>query len=115
MIRRPPRSTLFPYTTLFRSLELLAARDDRGVALLLGLDPDVLLAGHGAAVAHQVRGRHRDVLGGDVAVAARGEGGARGQGDRAVVALVLHGEDAGGPGDVVGEHLVLARAPRSEE
>src|SRR3712207_8753395 len=26
MIRRPPRSTLFPYTTLFRSV---AARDDR--------------------------------------------------------------------------------------
>src|SRR3712207_8078650 len=25
MIRRPPRSTLFPYTTLFRSLLLLAA------------------------------------------------------------------------------------------
>src|SRR2546422_7579276 len=25
MIRRPPRSTLFPYTTLFRSLEELAA------------------------------------------------------------------------------------------
>src|SRR3712207_7376955 len=24
MIRRPPRSTLFPYTTLFRSLEALA-------------------------------------------------------------------------------------------
>src|SRR5256885_9824780 len=24
MIRRPPRSTLFPYTTLFRSLEYLA-------------------------------------------------------------------------------------------
>src|SRR3712207_7941749 len=24
MIRRPPRSTLFPYTTLFRSLALLA-------------------------------------------------------------------------------------------
>src|SRR5256885_16677769 len=24
MIRRPPRSTLFPYTTLFRSLTLLA-------------------------------------------------------------------------------------------
>src|SRR2546422_11396404 len=23
MIRRPPRSTLFPYTTLFRSLELM--------------------------------------------------------------------------------------------
>src|SRR2546423_9537477 len=27
MIRRPPRSTLFPYTTLFRSLEVL--RDER--------------------------------------------------------------------------------------
>src|SRR5260370_26559709 len=25
MIRRPPRSTLFPYTTLFRSLPLIAA------------------------------------------------------------------------------------------
>src|SRR3712207_8472663 len=24
MIRRPPRSTLFPYTTLFRSVEVLA-------------------------------------------------------------------------------------------
>src|SRR5947209_13337275 len=27
MIRRPPRSTLFPYTTLFRSLELAEERD----------------------------------------------------------------------------------------
>src|SRR5256885_10542817 len=27
MIRRPPRSTLFPYTTLFRSLHTWAARD----------------------------------------------------------------------------------------
>src|SRR5438876_5838526 len=42
MIRRPPRSTLFPYTTLFRSLcELLQIdvaagdhRDDRPVARL---------------------------------------------------------------------------------
>src|SRR5256885_12791499 len=30
MIRRPPRSTLFPYTTLFRSeIDLLVARIDR--------------------------------------------------------------------------------------
>src|SRR3712207_8464093 len=41
MIRRPPRSTLFPYTTLFRS------RDGRGVAALaaaerlLRAEPDV--------------------------------------------------------------------------
>src|SRR2546430_7628692 len=26
MIRRPPRSTLFPYTTLFRSLEVLSTQ-----------------------------------------------------------------------------------------
>src|SRR2546426_11852869 len=26
MIRRPPRSTLFPYTTLFRSLQYLTSR-----------------------------------------------------------------------------------------
>src|SRR2546430_3179513 len=30
MIRRPPRSTLFPYTTLFRSLIELAVRLGRG-------------------------------------------------------------------------------------
>src|SRR2546422_3102733 len=28
MIRRPPRSTLFPYTTLFRSLSVHDARDN---------------------------------------------------------------------------------------
>src|SRR2546428_4162406 len=32
MIRRPPRSTLFPYTTLFRSLALLIA----GIPVLHG-------------------------------------------------------------------------------
>src|SRR5260221_2760460 len=31
MIRRPPRSTLFPYTTLFRSVGALIAEED-GVA-----------------------------------------------------------------------------------
>src|SRR3712207_7136040 len=31
MIRRPPRSTLFPYTTLFRSLSLIA-----GIAPMFG-------------------------------------------------------------------------------
>src|SRR3712207_6884518 len=29
MIRRPPRSTLFPYTTLFRSVDALAGRSVR--------------------------------------------------------------------------------------
>src|SRR3712207_7729454 len=39
MIRRPPRSTLFPYTTLFRSHALqsleLGARADEGEVVLL--------------------------------------------------------------------------------
>src|SRR3712207_8917772 len=34
MIRRPPRSTLFPYTTLFRSLDRAASAQDP-----LGQDP----------------------------------------------------------------------------
>src|SRR2546425_9670925 len=29
MIRRPPRSTLFPYTTLFRSLDVIRATNAR--------------------------------------------------------------------------------------
>src|SRR3712207_8134188 len=37
MIRRPPRSTLFPYTTLFRSLHLAAVDDELGALLLAGL------------------------------------------------------------------------------
>src|SRR5438309_3358672 len=32
MIRRPPRSTLFPYTTLFRSVEILLRREGLGLA-----------------------------------------------------------------------------------
>src|SRR5256885_5615940 len=43
MIRRPPRSTLFPYTTLFRSLELPAdaasARQRQLASLLEGAAP----------------------------------------------------------------------------
>src|SRR5258708_24953546 len=33
MIRRPPRSTLFPYTTLFRSLAVLVLQDEGAVAV----------------------------------------------------------------------------------
>src|SRR3712207_8551831 len=38
MIRRPPRSTLFPYTTLFRSVEILAdgGHEARGVSTAEG-------------------------------------------------------------------------------
>src|SRR3712207_8018399 len=47
MIRRPPRSTLFPYTTLFRSdgderdAEAVAERGDHLVALVLAHEPVV--------------------------------------------------------------------------
>src|SRR3712207_7122406 len=60
MIRRPPRSTLFPYTTLFRSgqvalhlTELLAARGDEVVGLIRNPDhaADVEQRGGTATVA----------------------------------------------------------------
>src|SRR5256885_13931783 len=41
MIRRPPRSTLFPYTTLFRSVE---AKEGRRVYILLNKPPEVVSA-----------------------------------------------------------------------
>src|SRR5438445_3804062 len=44
MIRRPPRSTLFPYTTLFRSVERLAC-DCSVTRILLGSDSTVIDVG----------------------------------------------------------------------
>src|SRR2546425_8061406 len=47
MIRRPPRSTLFPYTTLFRSHHRDAVGDRERLLLIVGdvegRDPEVLL------------------------------------------------------------------------
>src|SRR2546430_8782522 len=48
MIRRPPRSTLFPYTTLFRSAH--------GQRLVVGEVPRLLLGGE--RVAAQLHGEH---------------------------------------------------------
>src|SRR5256885_2458412 len=55
MIRRPPRSTLFPYTTLFRSLDLDAGvhLDEVELAVLIQE-----LHGAGAAVADRAAGFH---------------------------------------------------------
>src|SRR3712207_7567967 len=52
MIRRPPRSTLFPYTTLFRS-PVAALVPERGVAVLLadGAQVAVFLLHDGELVA----------------------------------------------------------------
>src|SRR3989442_10452445 len=41
MIRRPPRSTLFPYTTLFRSIDVPGVEIDPPVPDV-ALDPDAL-------------------------------------------------------------------------
>src|SRR5260221_9542351 len=47
MIRRPPRSTLFPYTTLFRSLDETAAhRLEARDQVLEGAGQDVMDARH---------------------------------------------------------------------
>src|SRR3712207_7396348 len=45
MIRRPPRSTLFPYTTLFRSFYPLETEGDVTAPVQLGTDLDE--SGHG--------------------------------------------------------------------
>src|SRR3712207_6877255 len=59
MIRRPPRSTLFPYTTLFRSRGL-----PRDLARSpLGHDPPAARAAFRAQLDHVIRARdHRRVV-----------------------------------------------------
>src|SRR2546430_12960819 len=79
MIRRPPRSTLFPYTTLFRSTLLQLAEEDLEAArYVLVSDHDTFL-GARAAGAHSLR---RGIC--RLVVAAAGRGGTRGApaGDR---------------------------------
>src|SRR5256714_10974299 len=55
MIRRPPRSTLFPYTTLFRSLP-----EDFEVKVLVlpdGADPDEFIRAQGVEEYNRRRGQ----------------------------------------------------------
>src|SRR3712207_8924597 len=55
MIRRPPRSTLFPYTTLFRSVVAEARRLEHGWS------PDLPYRGvQGGPVRHRPERRHRE-------------------------------------------------------
>src|SRR3712207_8874876 len=62
MIRRPPRSTLFPYTTLFRSCAPPAVHDQhhRGAEVGgdLGVERELRAAGH----VRVVRADHHDGL-----------------------------------------------------
>src|SRR2546425_11535366 len=54
MIRRPPRSTLFPYTTLFRSLEPEIESVRRRVAADFGCDPEELAITRNASEALEI-------------------------------------------------------------
>src|SRR5258705_10282608 len=62
MIRRPPRSTLFPYTTLFRSV-----RDLLNVHAAFGRDHDRDPRGHAVDQHREIElpGRPRDLAGRD--------------------------------------------------
>src|SRR5438093_13250105 len=62
MIRRPPRSTLFPYTTLFRSLHDAYGVTDLRAVLVVRRDPlraDDLLAVERVSEPAGERDRHR--------------------------------------------------------
>src|SRR2546422_7559491 len=56
MIRRPPRSTLFPYTTLFRSVHVAGPHDELAVRGKGGLRELVIVAHEGI-----VRGDEPDI------------------------------------------------------
>src|SRR3712207_7927091 len=56
MIRRPPRSTLFPYTTLFRSRQLALGQHPADVVV------EDLRRGAGHRVEARLLGRHQELL-----------------------------------------------------
>src|SRR3712207_8106027 len=68
MIRRPPRSTLFPYTTLFRSRAAAGDRRDEGLA------GDERRRREGDPLRARSRGDARDGDPGATETTARGEG-----------------------------------------
>src|SRR2546426_9066264 len=64
MIRRPPRSTLFPYTTLFRSHHQPQHLTPIGGAVLAQRMDDVLDEHHGAVDQNaEIDGAHRNQVG----------------------------------------------------
>src|SRR5256886_14247124 len=106
MIRRPPRSTLFPYTTLFRSRG--ACRAD-AAARRGGRTPRRGAAGHGTA-----RTADRPTARPPVSLAARGAPGSVGPMSD-VVAITAIAAGGGGGGRLAGGGgVVVARPPPGE-
>src|SRR2546430_3984277 len=54
MIRRPPRSTLFPYTTLFRSLYTAIFNEDNSLKNLAAFLSENFLALYGMGVSREM-------------------------------------------------------------
>src|SRR5690606_16073425 len=96
LLRRPPRSTLFPYTTLFRSRIGDADGTAQGVALRVGDGTD----------------RVGDLLGQPRRVAHHTGGGTEGVGDRGQPAEVVVGVAGGVPGRVRDRDPVAALVVR---
>src|SRR3712207_8894444 len=58
MIRRPPRSTLFPYTTLFRSVRLVGADGIEQLGVAAQGELDAVLDGEARPLARRLDGVH---------------------------------------------------------
>src|SRR3712207_5350670 len=115
MIRRPPRSTLFPYTTLFRSLvippglegvagqKVVQDRQLLGGLRQLGLLPLAVVGDE--ALAQGAQGAHGDRDAADKAAGAPlpGQGAAE---DQAVIRVYLLCEVAQSLGEELGARLV---------
>src|SRR3712207_7458763 len=72
MIRRPPRSTLFPYTTLFRSSRVVGEHEDRRVEGRLVTPPSLpRVVGPGPSLRSKLVASHD--LGADVVAEVAGE------------------------------------------
>src|SRR2546429_8598391 len=66
MIRRPPRSTLFPYTTLFRSFLAFDADTEASVAVFTGTGGYFCAGADLKAVASGDPNKKREIGGGDL-------------------------------------------------
>src|SRR3712207_7941729 len=73
MIRRPPRSTLFPYTTLFRSVQTFAIRSGRFGLTARGIVFGIIGAFLIQAALHSNAGEARGLSGALAALQQRSE------------------------------------------